>query len=81
MPPFLSSSANCNDDLSSYKVSPPNKEAIKTPSSFRLRITLLKQPGKSFIQCRLNDEITKSKECSENCALYQYNRSHIFPNT
>jgi len=66
MPPFLSNSANCKDDLSSYNVSPPNIDAINTPSGLRLVIIFLKQFGKSFTQCKLRFETAKSKEFGSN---------------
>lgn len=72
-PPLRSISANCSDERNSYSVSPPNKEAIKTPSGFKLRITFEKQPGRSLTQCKLKLDITKSNELSGNCKQISLN--------
>lgn len=65
-PPRLSSSASCREDRSSYNVSPPNTAAKNTPSCFKLSKILLKAFGKSFTQCKLKLDITKSKEFGSN---------------
>lgn len=65
-PPLRSNSANCSDDLSSYNVSPPNNDAIKTPSGFRLFKIARKHPGKLLTQCKLRLDSTKSKLFSSN---------------
>lgn len=65
-PPFLSNSANCKEDLNSYRVSPPKTEANNTPSSFKLFNMLLNAVGKSFTQCRFKLDITKSNEFGSN---------------
>lgn len=66
IPPLRSSSASWREERNSKSVSPPNMEAMKTPSGFRLRLILAKQPGKSFTQCRLRLEMTRSREFSSN---------------
>lgn len=66
MPPFRSTSANCNAERSSNKVSLPNIVPRKTPSGFRPFIMPPKQPGRSFTQCRLKLDKTISREFSSN---------------
>lgn len=76
-PPLRSISANCSDERSSYNVSPPNNDAINTPSGFKLRIIFEKQPGKSLTQCKLKLDIIKSNELSGNCKKNSINNRGI----
>lgn len=55
--PSLSNSANTRDDLSSKRVSPPNIDAKKTPSSFKTLFISRRQPGRLLTQWRLKQTI------------------------
>ena len=63
-PPSRSDSAKLKQILSSCKVSPPNVEAIKTPSGSRVLLNELKVPSKSFTQCRVMFEMIRSRSPS-----------------
>lgn len=65
-PPRRSNSANCSEDRSSYKVSPPNTAANNTPSCFKHSKILLNAFGKSLTQCKLKLDMTRSSEFGSN---------------